>query len=45
MAYGNTVSGVIFVLIELNTQVNDGIIDNSKRLLYFLDVERDKLCF
>ena len=27
------------------TQVNEKIIDNSKRLLYFLDVERDKLYF
>jgi hypothetical protein len=36
---------VIFVLMEAITQGNEQIIHNSKRLLYYLDVERNKLCF
>lgn len=35
---------VILVLIELNTHVNERIIDDSKRPLYHPDVQRDKLC-
>ena len=32
----------ILVLIELITLGSEKIIDNSRTLLYFLDVERDK---
>ena len=35
---GNAKRLLISVLIEPNTQVNEEIIDNSKRLLYFFDL-------
>jgi hypothetical protein len=36
---------VIFMPIEPNAHVSENIIDNSKRLLHFLDVERNKSRF